>query len=135
MADKIVVLATDQITLWCYPDKSMIHHVMHKPIVGAPLQAALKAGSDALRANKATKWLSDDRNNGPLTSEDMTFLPEVWFPETQKAGWKFWAIVMPERVISQLNMKRVAKMYSDRGVLTEMFSDPDDAMTWLTAQK
>src|SRR3954466_10475952 len=107
--DTIVVLDNDLISLWCYRNKQMIHQVAHRPVAGAPLRHALKKGTEALKANRSTLWLSDERCNTALTPDDMHYLPDVWFPETQKAGWEHWAIVLPERAADQLSFKLLAK--------------------------
>jgi hypothetical protein len=132
--DTILVLDNDLISLWCYRNKQMIHHVVHRPVGGLPLRHALKQGTEALKANQSVRWLSDERANAALTPDDMNHLPDVWFPETQKAGWKYWAIVLPERAADQLSFKLLAKTFSERGLIVETFTEPDPAMQWLLTQ-
>jgi hypothetical protein len=134
MSDRLTVHETELITVWCYPTKRIIHHQMHKPIYGHALHEALLKGIDAMRQHRGSKWLSDDRANGALPPEDLEWGDKIWFPMTVKAGWKFWALVQPEKVIGQMNMRRFVKLYGDRGVTVQVFSDPDEAMAWLEKQ-
>lgn len=129
--DTIVVLDNDLISLWCYRNKQMIHHVVHRPVAGVPLRHALKKGTEAMKANRSTLWLSDERNNTALTADDMNYLPDVWFTETRKAGWEYWAIVLPERPADQLSFKLLAKTFAERGLTTETFTETEPAMQWL----
>ena len=79
----------------------------------------------------ATKWLSDDRKNGPLNTSDSDWARDDWFPRALAAGWKYWAVVLPELLIGQMNMQLFTTRYSKAGVTVRVFSDPDDALCWL----
>ena len=68
--DKIIIHDTSKITLWCYPSLKLIHHQMHGACYNEPFREALTAGTDALIEHGADRWLSDDRENGPLSPED-----------------------------------------------------------------
>jgi hypothetical protein len=91
-------------------------------------------GTEVLRQNKAEKWLSDDRNNNALTTEDQNWANNVWFPETARAGWKYWALVQPEKVTGQMNMKKQANVVTSGGVTVGTFNDPEAAMDWLVSR-
>jgi hypothetical protein len=78
--------------------------------------------------------LSDDRNNSALAQNDVAWSKTDWFPRVMKAGWKYWALVQPEKVIGQMNMDRIVKDYSEKGLTVKIFSDPDEAMKWLESQ-
>ena len=64
----------------------------------------------------------------------MEWTATVWRPRVIKAGWKYWALVLPEKTIRQLNMRRIIKDYADSGVTVQIFSNADEAMQWLKAQ-
>jgi hypothetical protein len=134
LAEKLLILETARISLWCYPQQGIIHHVMHLPTHGDALFRALQMGTEAMRTHGATKWLSDDRLNGPLPAEDIERGNTEWFPGMKKAGWKHWALVQPERLGGQVHMSRVVESYQAHGVQTAVFDDPDAAMTWLQSQ-
>jgi hypothetical protein len=131
---KIVVLDTPLISMWIYPERKMVHHVMKGYCYGAEFRDALSKGTDALRLHKATKWLSDDRATGAVPQDDEEWAAKIWFPQTKAAGWKHWAIVPPRKVIGQIKIERVGKEYSEHGINTRLFDDPDEAMRWLEAQ-
>lgn len=129
-----VIIDKDSATLWHYPETKTIHHQIKKFIHGDELRNLLMTGAETLAKTGATKWLSDDRNNGALSREDEQWCKEVWFPKALKAGWKHWAIVQPEKVVGQLNIKRFKETYAQAGINADIFSDLDQAKAWLTRQ-
>jgi hypothetical protein len=131
---RVVVVDNSLVTVWVYPERKMIHHVMKDYCFGRDFREALLRGLDALERYRATKWLSDDRVNGPLPPDDLAWAADHWFPRIRAAGWKHWAIVQPARLLGQLNMTRISKMYIDQGLNARMFADPEEAMRWLDAQ-
>ncbi len=130
----IILLDNDDVLLQYHPESRIIHHRFKRFIFGEPFRQTMMVGSEALEKHKAKKWLSDDRLNGALPADDAKWGVEVWTPRVMGAGWKYWAIVLPEKAVGQLSMKRLCEMYSQMGVTTAVFSDPDQAMTWLIAQ-
>ena len=129
-----VVIESEQISVWCYPKLGIVHHEMHGVCHGEPFRQALLAGQRALRQSGATGWLSDDRRNGPLPDADETWGTTIWFPQTRAAGWRFWAMVMPERAVGKLNVKRFVELYRQRGIEARMFVEPAPALAWLQEQ-
>jgi hypothetical protein len=121
-------------TLWFHPETKIVHHQFHKPIGGQSFRDVLDKGLEAFQEANAQKWLSDDRGNSALSPEDSDWGINNWAPRVIAAGWKYWAIVMPEKVIGQMNMQRFMKIYSEQGVSVRVFSDPDEAMQWLESQ-
>jgi hypothetical protein len=121
-------------TLWYHPDKKIVHHQFHKFISGDKFRSFLMKGTETMRKNKANKWLSDDRKNPVLKSEDLAWGQTTWFPETLFVGWKYWAIVKPEFVLAQMSMEDLVKTYSQAGIIAQFFSNPDEAMKWLESQ-
>ena len=75
--------------------------------------------------------MSDDRKNPVLSKEDTDWAQTQWFPAVKAAGWKYWAIVQPEKVLTKIGMEQFAKTYSDLGITARMFSNPEDALAWL----
>jgi hypothetical protein len=129
-----VLYNSEYATMWYDPDKKIVHHQMHKFTFGDEFQKFLLIGTDAIKKYHARKWLSDDRNNSVLRKEDMEWGMVNWLPQTVKAGWKYWAIVQPEKIIAQMNMVQLAKEYAKLGIVANFFSDPAVAMKWLEAQ-
>jgi hypothetical protein len=131
--DKISILDNDMISLWVYPRRKMIHHLIKTHCHGDKFREALTRGTEALVQHSATKWLSDDRANGAVLAEDSTWAETIWFPQTKAAGWKHWSVVQPIKIIGQMNMSRFVKDYAQQGINARMFSDPDAAFKWLDA--
>jgi hypothetical protein len=115
-------------------ETKIVQHVIKKPIRGQPLRDILNAGATAMELHLAKKWFSDDRNNGALPEEDEKWSATNWVPRVVKAGWKYWAVVQPVKAIGQLNIQHFVELFASFGVTVRVFTDPDEAMTWLKAQ-
>ena len=126
-----VILANEQATLVYHVNPKIVHHTLHKPITGAPFREVLIRGVEQFEHNGAHKWLSDDRGNGALHPDDGKWAMEIWSPRTIAAGWKYWAIVMPDAALGRANMRRFIREYADRGVEVKIFESPEDALEWL----
>ena len=129
-----MILDNEFMTLWYHPDKKIIHHEFHKFTQGETLRDCLSAGAEQMEFKGAQKWLSDDRKNTVVGEDDMKWTSTVWRPRVIKAGWKYWALVLPEKTIGKMNMNRIIKDYGETGVTVQAFSDPDEALKWLEAQ-
>lgn len=118
-------------TLWYHPDTKIVHHKFHKPIKGQAFRDVLLQGVATFEQQGAQKWLSDDRANSALDEDDATWAMTEWSVRVVKAGWKFWAIVMPDVTVGKINMKRFISLYAYQGVKVQLFEDPNEALTWL----
>ncbi len=127
----ITVLDNDYCTMWYYPDTKIVHDKVKKFIYGENFYKMLLAGTDLIVKNHATKWLSDDRGIPVLRKEDTDWSAANWLPQTVKAGWKYWAIMVPEQPIGKMNMEELAKFYGTLGIVARFFSDIDEAFKWL----
>ncbi len=125
------LLQNEFITIWYHPDCKVVHHKIHKTMFGQPFRDAMTAGTEAMRRNHATKWLSDDRENRMVNKEDEEWGRTVWFAQTLAAGWKYWAIVQPEKLLGQMNIKRISDTFAAAGIEARFFSDPDEGLKWL----
>ena len=56
---------------------------------------------------------------------------EVWSKRAIAAGWKYWAIVMPDAALGKANMRRFIREYADQGVTVQIFGSPEEALEWL----
>jgi len=130
----VVVLDTKQITVRYYPESKIIHHEMHEYTHGKDFRDALMAGVEAMKRYGADKWLSDDRKNPVLNSDDRQWGEDVWAPQVLKAGWKYWAIVQPEKALARVRMEERGEAFAKRGVTVEFFAEPGEALRWLTSR-
>jgi len=129
--EKQIVLDNEFATLWYYPQLKIVHHKFHKFIFGDNFRMTLSKGAEFFEKEKCSKWLSDDRGNSALPAEDSEWATKVWSPRMVKAGWKNWALIMPDKAIGKMNMKRLVAAYDDSGVKVEIFDDEISALEWL----
>ena len=130
----VTVFKSRQITVLYHPEAKIIHHEVHENVHGKDFRDALTAGVQAMRKYGAKKWLSDDRKHTVFTPDDLAWAKDVWTPEVLKAGWKYWAIVRPQRPLARIRMEESADAFPQMGVTTKLFGDPDEAMRWLKSQ-
>lgn len=135
MMSRIAVLDNESASLWYYPETKIVHHQIKKYIFGHRFRDLLNLGYEQFVKNGANKWLSDDRQNNMLTPADEKWGKTDWYPRVIKAGWKYWAIVLPARTLGQMNMQQFIEEYSKDGVITQVFGDPGEALAWLEKQQ
>jgi hypothetical protein len=127
----MTIIDDANISMWYYPESKILHHQIHRFFCGKPFRDALNKGVEVFRKYGAHKWLSDDRGIPALSKEDLEWGHKDWFPRVLKSGWKYWAIVMPEKVVGQITIKRLMEDYSAQGVTTRVFSSVNEAKDWL----
>jgi len=118
-------------TLVYHTETKIVHHTFHRPIGGNEFREVLTTGAETLKKYGASKWLSDDRNNSALSPEDTEWSKTVWFPQSFEAGWKYWALVVPEDMMARMNLKEFVDSYAEQGLRIMVFVTPDEAMAWL----
>jgi hypothetical protein len=126
-----IILANDFATLVYHVQAKIVHHTFHKPVPTSVFREVLTSGLELVENRRAAKWLSDDRGNGALHPEDGKWAMEVWSKRAIAAGWKYWAIVMPDAVLGKANMRRFIREYADQGVTVNLFESPEEALAWL----
>ena len=128
---KVTVVDNEFATMVYHARYKIVHHTFHKPLAGAAFRAVLMHGLKLFKERGANKWLSDDRGNSALHPDDGKWAMEVWSKQTIDAGWKYWAIVMPDAALGRANMRRFIREYADRGVEVRIFESPEEAFEWL----
>jgi hypothetical protein len=129
-----IIIDNESSTMWYYPDKKVIHHQIRKYIYGDELRNLLMTGVELLKKYRVTKWLSDDQSFAAMTPDDMKWGMQTFFPKAMEAGWRHWAVVLPKSTIGQMSHRRVIDDSIRNGLNAKMFSDVDDAMSWLEEQ-
>lgn len=129
-----VILDNEFARLRYYPQKKIVHHEFKQFVRGEHFRTVLEEGLRVFQTHHAFKWLSDDRGNSAIKPDDAEWAINDWAPRVIAAGWKFWAVVMPENVIGQMNMRRWLATYGEKGVTAEAFDDPTKAFLWLEQQ-
>lgn len=117
--------------LYVHPVEKIVHHEFLRRPTSKEFRELLMAGYEALRKTRATKWLSDDRKHSVLSEEDEKWAQTEWFPLVQKAGWLYWAIVNPEKIVGQMQAKQNAEFMRIGGVTVNTVSTVEAAMEWL----
>ena len=126
-----IILQSELATLAYHVRDKIVHHTLHQAIWGEAFRQVLLGGVELMKQRGASKWLSDDRGNGALHPDDGKWAMEVWSPQALEAGWKYWAIVMPDASLGKANMRRFIRDYADRGVTVAIFPSPEKALAWL----
>ncbi len=131
---KTVLFENEFVVLWYHSRTGIIHHKVKQPVMGDGLRTVLDLGYTQLGRNRACKWLSDDRLLGAFSREDQEWCERIWFPKTRAAGWKYWAIVLPESVLGKMSLNYFENRYSEQGITTKFFDIDDLAYAWLIQQ-
>jgi hypothetical protein len=127
----VTVLDDKYASLYYHPDTRIVHHRFHKELDSEHLRKLLSRGTELLREHGAFKWLSDNRAINAHSPEDTLWINAEWLPRAVEAGWKFWALVVPDDFIARINMKEFVDSFYEMGVRIMVFVDPDEAMNWL----
>ncbi len=133
--EPVLIADNEYITMKYLPDKKCIYHVIHKPIPDQPFRDALDAGTEALKRYGVCKWLSDDRNNGPLSPPFLEWSGADWQPRTIKAGWKLWANVVPHQLVAAGTLMPVMQAVFEMGLCMQVFASEEEAWEWLDNQQ
>ena len=128
---RVSVYEDEKMALWYYPESKIVHHKMKKLIYGDDFKKLLMTGLDVFLMHGCKKWLSDDRNNPVLMKEDIEWGNKHWQPEVLKAGWKYWAVVKPKDLLSQIPITELIEMYQELDITTKVFDDDVKAYLWL----
>jgi hypothetical protein len=115
-----------------YHSEGIVHHEFLTRMVGKDFRDILMRGYEQMKKTGATRWLSDDRKHTVLDEADMAWGQTEWFPKVAALGWRYWAIVNPERLVGQMQMKNSAKTFQMMGnVEVRFFAQPGEALAWL----
>lgn len=129
MTERIVF--ENDVAILRHHSDGIIHHEFKKRAMGKDFREILLEGLAQMIRTKSTKWLSDDRKHTVLDEEDEKWARGEWFPKVGAAGWKYWAVVNPEKAVGQMQTARHAKFFELGGIKVAMFSTPEDAFAWL----
>jgi hypothetical protein len=131
--EREIVLESAEAALFYYPRFGIVHHEIRAHLHGEAFRRLLLLGSDVFLRHRATKWLSDDRGNAPLSREDGVWTQDVWLPPVLEAGWKHWAMVPPTSEAGERNIRVFTDMMAALGLSVRVLSDPAEALAWLQA--
>jgi hypothetical protein len=129
--DRVSVVENEFAALWFYPHTRILHSRIHKFMPGTTYQDLLQAGLNYLEKHKASKWLSDNRRSPVVSQDDVRWRSGVWAPRALRAGFKYWAVVMPDKPIGKMQVRLLIEEFGQMGVAVQAFPDVDAAMRWL----
>jgi hypothetical protein len=127
----ITLLDNPSAKLMYHPEEQIVHHQFHKGLDSETLRLVLNTGIDLLREHRAVKWLSDNRAIGPHEEDDRKWINEVWLPKVLTAGWKYWALIVPDDVKGRQDMSSYIQLFYENGVRVMVFTDVQAAKKWL----
>jgi hypothetical protein len=119
------------VSLWYHAEDKVVHHKIKSFLGRGVFEKLLTSGAELLEKHGAEKWLSDDRSNIVITPEDMKWAAEVWHPRVRKAGFKYWAIVVPTMTVGALQLRSLQMKRRSQGLTVELFETVEEAMAWL----
>ncbi|MFN8528443.1 MAG: hypothetical protein U0670_07520 [Anaerolineae bacterium] len=128
-----IIVDNEWATVRYEPKDKYLYHTFHKPIVDNPeaLRDIMYKALDTLISNGAEKWLSDDRNNAAFKPESVQEAVSQWGPAAAAAGWKYWALVVPQSIAGRAAMTDLVEAFYGLGVRVAVFTDVEDARAWL----
>jgi len=127
----ITVIDNKHVVMYYHTDTKIVHHIYQPTIDGKHVREQLMRGVELLAQYGAEKWLSDNHLFNDLPEEDTKWINDVWIGKAVKAGWKYWAVVVPEADMGRMNMMEFVEVFGNMGVRVLAFTDPDEAMEWL----
>lgn len=127
----LTIMDNDYVTLWYHPESKIVHHQFHRFTYGEQLRSMLDKGVEIFKQYGANKWLSDDVANSTLSKEDGEWAINDWSPRVFGEGWKYWAVVVPDKIVGKANMNRFMQQFIARGLVVRVFEDVDEAQRWL----
>lgn len=129
---KLTLYDSEYITVEYWEDKKLIYHVVHQPMSGQleMFKEALNIGTEALQKYQVNKWLSDNRKNDQFTQAGKEWFDE-WQPRTMKAGWKYWATIVPESLAAAGTLMPIMEILYNLGLRMMVFTDMEQAIAWL----
>ncbi len=131
---KTEIIDNEYMGLWFHPVSKIVHHKIKETLPKGEFQRLLSTGAEWMEKHGATKWLSDDTNLVVLQEEEYKWGDAEWAPRVIKAGFKYWAVVLPSGAIGSMQLKRLIKEYRDRGVTVEGFDSLEAAIAWLESK-
>jgi len=113
------------------PEEKIVHHHYGKTLDSEHLKALMLRGNGLLKQYGAEKWLSDNRDLVEHSAEDNDWLTKIWTPGAISAGWKYWALIVPEQIRGRMNMFEFVNLFYEKGIRVMVFVDYDPAWQWL----
>lgn len=126
------ILSNRYYDLLFHEDIGLIHHIYKPPMSSDQVAELLSAGTDLMEQYGATKWLSDNRQLVNAFSDEVAeWVNNVWLPRTINAGWKYWAMVVPESLIGRADHVKYVESFHDMGIWVTVHTEVEPAIKWI----
>jgi hypothetical protein len=93
--------------------------------------ALLDAELQALKQHRGSRLLADCRRQRVLNPKDQERANREWLPRALAAGLKRFAIVVPESVVADMNLRDSLEKASAANLEVEYFATVEEAREWL----
>lgn len=126
-----ILIENEFVTLRYSPDKRILYHTVQQPVDEEVFKSSLNKGVEMIEENHIQKWLSDDRQNGPFSAAFSEWAINDWIPRAIKAGWKYWANVVPDKLNAANTLTPFIEHLHEKGLRMALFTNIEEAMAWL----
>ncbi len=127
----VTILDDEYMSLWYHPETGIVHHRIKGYLVQGGFRKLLNASAELVETHRATRYLSDDRQNVVVDPEDIKWADDNWYPRVFKAGLKRWALVLPATMVGTLQAKSILETRRKQGLEAEGFDRIEAALAWL----
>ena len=100
---------------------------------GEDYRATLLTLLDVLKQKRGRRMLFDMRHMPVMSPDDQAWVQSEWMPKSLKAGLRYSAVVMPERALSRLTLRHIARDASNVDRQRAYFDTLEEATSWLRA--
>lgn len=132
----ITVFTSDSATVSWNEKAKAVHVEFNTYVHSDELREICDRAMDLQQEKGAQRMISDNRKLTVISQEDQEWISTVHNQRIQDSGIKFVAIVLPEKAIGKLSMKRVVASsvaFDDIQTVFETFDSVEGAEEWLNS--
>ncbi len=125
------ILDNEFVTLVYEDENALLFDVYKANIAFETIQASLNAGLQKMNETHANRWLTDTRAIGGFSEAGAQWVLTDWAPRALEAGWKYWALVVPEAMEGRVAMVQFVNAFAQVGIRVRVFIDINKARQWV----
>lgn len=129
-AESDVYLDEPWLTIWWDRSYNCVHGEWKAFATSAELRAGLMKGLEAIKAKRATAYVSDTRKIKVIVQKDQQWIRETWIPLAVAEGLQRIALVTGKAGLGKTTVLEVIKDVNDEAFLRS-FDSVADAFTWV----
>ncbi|NUU59929.1 hypothetical protein [Paenibacillus agri] len=130
------VFKTDSATVSWNEKAKAVHVEFNTYVHSDQLRAICDKAMELQQEKGAQRMISDNRKLSVISQEDQKWISTVHNQRIQDSGIKFVAIIMPEKTLGKMSMKRVVASsvaFDDIKTVFESFESVEEAEEWLNS--